>query len=85
MFNYSLDNNTTKNDFKQVRYLKINWLKNISSGEGAKEYVMNSKKTNEMTVHLHTNKNCHMWAKIEPSQLSKLVQKNICIHEVNHK
>jgi hypothetical protein len=83
MFNYGLDNNTTKNDFKQVKYLKINWLKNISSGEGAKECVMNSKKTNEITVHLHTNKNGHMWANIEPSELSKLVQTNISIHEVN--
>jgi hypothetical protein len=83
MFNYGLDNNTTKNDFKQVKYLKINWFKNTSSGEGAKECVMNSKNTNEITVHLHTNKNGHMWANIEPSQLSKLVQTNSFIHEVN--
>jgi hypothetical protein len=85
MFNYGLDNNTTKNDFKQVKYLKINWLKNISSCEGAKECVMNSKKTNEITIHLQNKIFGHMWANIEPSQLSKLVQTNICIHKVNHK
>jgi hypothetical protein len=32
---------------------------------------------------MSSNKNGHMWANIEPSQLSKLVQTNISIHEVN--
>ncbi len=76
------ENKKSENAFKIVKHLKIDWLKNASADGGAMEFLIKSKKPNQITVHLHTNKNGRMWSNIKSHELLKLVQKNNGIFEV---
>lgn len=71
-------------DFKIVKHLKINWLKNASEKCGAMQEVINAKPEEHLVIWSKTKKYGNMWADVNQDDLFRLVQKDNCIYEVIH-
>jgi len=69
-------------DFKVVKHLKINWLKNASERCGAMQQVINSKPLDHLVIWSKTKSRGNMWADVNSDDLLRLVQKDNCIYEV---
>jgi hypothetical protein len=69
-------------NFKVVKHLKINWLKNASENGGAMQLIINSKPKHHNVVWSKTKKFGNMWADVNNEELLKLVDKDNSIYEV---
>ena len=69
-------------NFKVVKHLKINWLKNASKNGGAMQLIINSKPEHHNVIWSRTQKLGNMWADVNNEELLKLVQKDNSIYEV---
>jgi len=69
-------------NFKTIKNLKVEWLKNASEHGGAMELVIDSKPINNIVVHSKTVKHGRMWADIEHNELINLCKKDNGIYEV---
>ena len=68
-------------NFKTIKHLKINWLKNASEHGGAMQLVIESKSTNNVIWSM-TRKNGKMWADVSDNELLKLTTNDNSIYEV---
>ena len=69
-------------NFKVVKHLKINWLKNASEKGGAMQLIINSKPEHHNVIWSKTKKFGNMWADVNNDDLLKLVEKDNSIYEV---
>ena len=68
-------------NFKIIKHLKTNWLKNASEHGGAMQLVIDSKSTNNV-IWSKTRKYGNMWADVNDNELLKLTTKDNSIYEV---
>lgn len=76
---YSMRKNS---DFKEVKHLKLTWLKNASERCGAMQEVITTKPAGHLAIWSKTKKFGNMWTSLQADDLLKLVQKDNCIYEV---
>ena len=69
------------NNFKIVKFLKIEWIKNLTQG-GAQDYLINNNPINDRIIKSDTQKHGQMWSSVSNEQLLKIVEKNNGIQEV---
>ena len=53
-------------NFKTIKFLKIEWLKNITESGGALHETIKQKKKNHVVVHSHTQGKGRLWCQMTP-------------------
>ena len=61
---------------KTVKFLKQNWLKNITENGGALHETIKKCKQNHVVVHAQPQGNGRLWTQMTEQQLLDSVQKN---------
>jgi hypothetical protein len=69
-------------EFKKIKHLKVEWLKNINNEGGAMRYIIDLKKKENNIIHLQSKKNGRMWAEVSDNDLLRLTNKDNFIYEV---
>lgn len=68
--------------FKEIKYLKINFLKNTTGEGGAMNEIIKNLKENEKVIHIQNKKYGRMWGAVNESDIIRLTKKNIGLYEV---
>ena len=69
-------------NFKTIKFLKIDWLKNATESGGALHETIKQKKKNHVVVHSHTQGKGRLWCQMTPDQLLNSINENNGIYEV---
>ena len=67
---------------KTVKYLKQNWLKNITENGGALHETIKNRNAKNIIVHSHTQGNGRLWTQMTEEQLLTNITKNNGLYEV---
>jgi len=69
-------------EFKKIKHLKVEWLKNASGNGGAMHQIIKNKSSESSVVNLVSKKNGRMWAEVSDDDLLRLTKKDNYIYEV---
>ena len=69
-------------NFKQVKFLKQNWLKNNTDNGGALHETIKNRNAKHIIVHSHTQGNGRLWTQMTEEQLLTNIAKNNGLYEV---
>ena len=69
-------------EYKKIKHLKVDWLKNINNEGGAQTHLINIKKKENNIVNLISKKHGRMWAEVSDEEILELTKKDNFIYEV---
>jgi hypothetical protein len=69
-------------EYKKIKHLKVDWLKNINNEGGAQSHLINIKKKENNIVNLISKKHGRMWAEVSDEEILELTKKDNFIYEV---
>ena len=69
-------------NFKTVKYLKMDWLKNATENGGALHETIKKCKPNQVVVHSHTQGKGRLWTPMTEQQLLDNIKDNNGLYEV---
>jgi hypothetical protein len=68
--------------FKTIKFLKLNWLKNITKSGGAQNEVIKNKAKTDLVVHCHNKDLGRLWCTMNENELLERTDKNHGLYEV---
>jgi hypothetical protein len=68
--------------FKTIRFLKNDWLKNVTESGGAQNSVIENKSKTDLVIHSHTQKHGRLWCSMNPEQVLQNIKNNNGLYEV---
>ena len=69
-------------NFKTIKFLKKNWLKNITNLGGAQNEVIKNKSTTDLIIHCQNQDYGRMWCYMNEDELLENTKKNYGLYEV---
>ena len=69
-------------NFKTIKFLKKNWLKNITNSGGAQNEVIKNKASTDLIIHCQNQDHGRMWCCMTEDELLENTKKNNGLYEV---